>query len=125
MEAKDDSRRDLQAMFARALALKPKTAAIGSSDFHYFAPIGVCRTYLFVRERTAAGVMEALGEARTVACDARGLTYGPPALTSLVAEQCRTDASAPADGETRATRAGTWLALAGLLALVLLGPARP
>jgi hypothetical protein len=124
MEEDDESRRDLLAMYQRRLALAPATAAVGSSDFHFFAPVGVCRTFLFVRERTAAGVLEALRAGRTVACDARGQTYGPAALTSAVIARCREAASQPADGDTGLTRAGTWLTLAGLLTLVLVGPVK-
>jgi hypothetical protein len=110
-------------MYARALAANPRTAAIGSSDFHYFEPLGVCRTYLFVRETTAAGVLEALRAGRTVACDASGTVHGPPDLGAIVSERCRQDASLPPDGDSALASAGTALVWAGLLALVLAGAA--
>ena len=110
--------------YARAVGVHPAIAAIGSSDFHYAAPIGHCRTYLFVREPTAEGVLDALRAGRTVACDARGRTYGPAALASIVASRCAGDAVAAPLGDTRGSRAGTWLAWAGLFALVLAGAAR-
>jgi hypothetical protein len=121
MEVSEHARQDFPRFFARAIALKPKTAAIGSSDFHYFAPVGLCRTYLFVREPTAAGVLDALRAARTVACDALGHAYGPADLVPLVAARCRDDAAAPPVGDTRTAAAGTVLAWAGLLVLVLAG----
>jgi predicted metal-dependent phosphoesterase TrpH len=52
-------RLDLEAFYARARRVNPDIAAIGSSDFHAMPPtIGRCRTYLFVRERTKAGVLD-------------------------------------------------------------------
>lgn len=123
METSEDTRRQLSRVYERALELKPDTAAIGSSDFHYLAPIGVCRTYVFVREATRAGVLQALRAGRTVACDTRGLTHGPADLTPAVAQRCRADAERqPADDAPRA-RLGTWLVWAGLLGLVLAGAA--
>src|SRR5689334_2446140 len=46
------------AIYRRALAVHPAIAAIGSSDFHYFRPLALCRTYLFVREASPDGVLE-------------------------------------------------------------------
>src|SRR4029434_2038730 len=40
--------RDFIDVYRRAMTLNPGVAAIGSSDFHFFAPVGFCRTYLFV-----------------------------------------------------------------------------
>ena len=111
-------------VYRRALGVRPGSAAIGSSDFHYFAPIGLCRTYVFVREATPAGILEAVRSGRTVACDARGETTGPRDLAAAVAERCRDDAGAAPDGDTFASRLGTVLTWAGLLALTLLGPTR-
>ena len=121
MEHDERARAGFLRNYQRAIALKSKTAAIGSSDFHYFAPIGLCRTYLFVREPTADGILEAIREARTVACDARGNTYGPAGLASMVSDRCREDASLPPAGDSRLSRAGTWLAWAGLLGMVIAG----
>jgi PHP-associated len=120
-----DRRRDQYLdVYRHALALDPRSAAIGSSDFHYFGPIGLCRTYVFARERTPAGILEAIRSGRTVACDPRGRTEGPADLVAAVAERCREDAAAPPDGDTRTSRLGTALTWAGLLTLVLLGPTR-
>jgi len=115
-------RREFQAFYARAVRQHPGIAAIGSSDFHTLAPIGFCRTFLFVRERSAAGVLEAIRSGRTVACDGGGETYGPASLAALVAGDCRADAGAEPADATRVTRAGALLAWLALLALVVLGP---
>jgi hypothetical protein len=123
MEISEDARRDFARVYSRATALKRNTAAIGSSDFHYMAPIGVCRTYVFVREATSYGVLEAIRAARTVACDARGLTYGPPELAPLVAERCRADAERPPADTGPRSRIATLLVWGGLLGLVLAGAA--
>jgi predicted metal-dependent phosphoesterase TrpH len=45
--------------YQRTLAQNQAVAAIGSSDFHTSGPMGLCRTYLFVRERSEAGVIQA------------------------------------------------------------------
>lgn len=121
MEMGEQNRRDFLSVYARASKTHPSIAAIGSSDFHYVHPIGGCRTYVFAREATPAGVLEALRAGRTVACDLRGNTYGPPALTALVAGDCRSDAAAAPAGESAPQRAGVALAWLSLLALVLLG----
>jgi predicted metal-dependent phosphoesterase TrpH len=59
--------------------------AIGSSDFHGLGQIGFARTWVFARERSARGVMDALREGRTVVYG-RDRTYGDPALVALAAE---------------------------------------
>ncbi len=106
-------------VYRGALAAHPGIAAIGSSDFHTWAPLGECRTYLFVRSATIDGVIDAIRAGRTVACDARGVAYGPASLSSLVGDDCRADASAPPAGEigwlSRASATTTWLALVALV----------
>ena len=69
---------ELREFFAR----KPM-AAIGSSDFHGTAFPGFSRTYVFVREATAEGVMEALRAHRTVAVDRDGQAYGDAEMIRL------------------------------------------
>jgi len=61
------------------------TAAIGSSDHHGTGPLGVCRTYLFVREVSQAGVLEAIREHRTVVVDG-ARAFGHPALVGFAGE---------------------------------------
>jgi len=123
-DALQGTRTDFIDAYRRALALNPRVAAIGSSDFHYFAAIGMSRTFLFVREATPDGVFEAIRAGRTAACDGRGRSYGPSELAGAVADRCRAAASDPPAGDTIAARVGTALAWAGLAALVLLGPSR-
>ena len=73
----------LREFFGRA-----QLTAIGDTDYH-FGPLsphlgvmGLCRTYLFVRERSERGVLEALRAGRTLAYD-REQVYGDPAMIQL------------------------------------------
>lgn len=71
-------RRELDEFFARARSVNPGVAPIGSTDFHMTAPLGLCRTYLLVDERTAAGALDAIRRGRTVAADPGGRLFGAP-----------------------------------------------
>jgi hypothetical protein len=106
----------------RAVTHRPSLAAIGASDFHYYAPIGVSRTFLFVSERTAAGVLDAVRRGRTVACDGGGATYGPVQLAAAVSSECRRVASARPEGWSAVEAVGTTTVWLGLVVLVALGP---
>jgi hypothetical protein len=112
---------DFVEVYREALAAHPSIAAIGSSDFHTWAPIGLCRTYLFVRTTNGAGVIEAIRAGRTVACDGKGVAHGPSTLSDLVRDDCRADAAAVAAGEDTLSRAGSSLVWLSLLALVIAG----
>ena len=57
----------LERFLERARQANPGIAAIGSTDYHGGAPLGVCRTYLLVDEVSAAGVLTAIRHGRTVA----------------------------------------------------------
>ena len=121
----DHWRRELGEFYERAKAVHPAIAAIGSSDFHHFAPLGLGRTYLFVREKTQAGVLDAIRAGRTVGCDGLGRAYGPPELVGMVGDDCRRDAALPPEGDTPLDRVSTWLVWLGLVALVLIGVEEP
>ena len=80
-------RSDLEAFFTRARRVNPDIAAIGSSDFHVMPPLmGRCRTYLFVRERTQAGVLDAIRSGRTLAANGDGRLQGDPSLIQMLGE---------------------------------------
>ena len=73
---------DLERFHMRA----PDTlAAIGSSDFHGFGRVGMCRTYVFARDASAEAILEALRARRTVVYGVDGHAYGDRALASLAA----------------------------------------
>jgi hypothetical protein len=76
--------RELQQFYAR----RPLTA-IGSSDYHAFSTLGLCRTYVFARENTEAGIIEALRAGRTVVIDRDGRAYGDPTSIKLAAQDSR------------------------------------
>lgn len=58
--------------------------AIGSSDYHWFNSLGICRTYIFVRNNDEPGILEALRAGRTVVFDRDGNAYGNPELIRLL-----------------------------------------
>jgi hypothetical protein len=58
-------------------------AAIGSSDFHGPGRLGMCRTFLFVREASAAGILEAIRAKRTVVYGRDEQVYGDPEMVQL------------------------------------------
>lgn len=105
----------------RALIRRPTIASIGSSDFHYFAPLGVSRTFVFATERSAAAVLDAIRKGRTVACDGLGDTHGPAELTSVVSADCRRIAVSDPVGWRRRDGVATAAAWLALVALVVLG----
>ena len=97
-------------------------AAVGSSDYHAFASLGLCRTYLFVRERSEAAVIEALRQGRTVAFDVDGVAHGDPALIALLGTRNEPAHDRPMMGWLAiAARVSALLGAAGLL---LLRPSR-
>jgi hypothetical protein len=122
MDFKGNNREDYAAFFERARSVKPTIAAIGSTDFHDLAPLGQCRTYLFVRDLTVPDIVDAVRAGRTVACDAHGRTYGNPSLARIVAARCERDALS--DPTSVADRAGVVCAFGGLVLLIVAGGRR-
>jgi hypothetical protein len=115
-------RAELEAFFTRARGVNPDIAAIGSSDFHAMPPvIGRCRTYLFVRERTKAGVLEAIRSGRTLAVDGDGRLQGDPSLIQLLGE---VRPAARVDTHPAWRRLSVAMAWLGALGLVVLGKQR-
>jgi PHP-associated len=120
MELSANDARDLQQAFARAVSIHPAIAAIGSSDFHFFAPIGLCRTFVFATAPTEDAVLDAIRHGRTVACDARGQLHGSSALAAIVQDDCRAAAAAPAvSAHPRIEHAATALAWIGLVLILV------
>ena len=78
---------EIEAFFARTRQVNPGVAAIGSSDFHAMPPaMGRCRTYLFVRERSKEGVVEAIRNGRTLAVNGDGRLTGDESLIALLGD---------------------------------------
>jgi predicted metal-dependent phosphoesterase TrpH len=108
-----DSQDDLARFAARG-----HMAAIGSSDFHGFGRIGLCRTYVFAADLTATGVIEAIRARRTVVYGRDGRVFGDPALIALAATHPELRDAATVDPPARVW---DWVSRAfGLSGLVLL-----
>jgi predicted metal-dependent phosphoesterase TrpH len=104
--------------YQRTLVRNPEVAAIGSSDFHTSGPMGLCRTYLLVRERSQAGVIDAIRSGRTVGrCESSRLR-GRPELVRLL--EPHRGALAPPD-ETAAQNVALLTVWLSLVAFALLG----
>jgi len=101
---------ELREFFARLRLVRGRAAAVGSSDYHAFASLGACRTYVFASEKSEAAVVEALRQGRTVAFDVEGVAHGDPELIALL----RTPVGIP--GDPPAIR---WLAIAGRISALL------
>src|SRR5207248_4567222 len=74
----------------RQFLSRARLTAIGDSDYHLgpmspqLGEMGLCRTYVFVREQTEKGILDALREGRTVVYD-REHVYGDSAMIHLAA----------------------------------------
>ena len=66
-------------------AARGSVAAIGSSDFHGTGRLGMCRTLVFVREVSEAGILDAIRARRTVVFGRNGRAYGNPDLIRAAA----------------------------------------
>jgi PHP-associated len=65
-------------------ARRADAAAIGSSDFHGPGRLGMCRTFVFVREASAAGILDAIRAKRTVVYGGpEAKAYGDPELIRI------------------------------------------
>lgn len=118
----EDARAELDAFYVNGTMRNPRLAPIGSSDFHFVRPMGLCRTYVVAKEFSEIGVLDAVREGRTVAYDIAGRAYGDGSLIKLIeAERRRRDA---ATSDQTLMTAGTLLAWASLLLAVTLGPRR-
>ena len=105
--------------YQRTVARNPEVASIGSSDFHTRGPLGMCRTYLFVKERTQAGVIDAIRDGRTIGrCNDERLR-GRPELVRLL--EPHRDALAPPQKDVLSNVA-TFLVWLSLVLLAILGP---
>jgi hypothetical protein len=114
-DAATDQEFDL--FFDRVRRVNPDVAPIGSSDYHATGRPGTCRTYLFARNRTKEGVLEAIRDGRTVAEDARGRRYGDPDLVQLVAGTGATGHVAEASPLGLLSIVSAWIGIAGVLLL--------
>ena len=114
----------IREFYRRAHATGHSLTAIGSSDYHWFNSLGLCRTYVFVHNNDEREILDALRNGRTVVYDPAGVAYGKPELIELLQEQPlrRTPGDYAYSGSgviDRVARIGGW---AGLLGLLLFRP---
>jgi len=110
------ARRELAEFFAHAAARNPSLAPIGSSDFHFGAMLGACRTYVFADEPSERGVLDAIRAGRTVAYGGEGQLFGDPARVRAVEDLIARHPPPPR--AEPASRLASWICLAGLLVLL-------
>jgi hypothetical protein len=116
----EDSRgfEKLQTFFRNAQSLNPSLAPIGSTDFHFSGPLGMCRTYVFATARSRDAVIAAIAAGRTVATDMHGRLTGNADLAREVERLFPASVSAPRPDRLSTLAAA--LAMVSLLVLVLL-----
>ena len=111
-----------QAREIREFYARGNFAAIGSSDYRGLGSAGVCRTYVFARERTEQGVLEAIRDRHTVVYD-QGIYYGEQPFIDLA----RRDKLVSLDEAAGVRPHSRWINFARLagtcgLLLAILGP---
>ena len=96
--------------------------AIGSSDYHFFSPLGITRTLVFAERNDGPAILDALKGGRTVVRDLEGRAYGDPALIAALEREPYEPrpqdygyrGAGPLD---RAARLLGWLGVLGLVVL--------
>jgi hypothetical protein len=115
------ARAELEALYDRAKRVKPTIAPIGSSDYHFGAPIGFSNTRLLVADLSAGGVLDAIRAGRAVAYAPGGRTYGAAEWVDAASGAPAAPSNADSSGQTLAM-IGAWLSL---MTLVVFGGGRP
>ena len=111
---------EIRSFYRRAQENGGHLTAFGSSDYHWFNSLGICRTYVFVRNNDEPGILEALRAGRTVVFDRDGNGYGDSEWIRLLqAEPITRDVSdynyRGAGTVDVVTRTLGWLGLLGLV----------
>jgi hypothetical protein len=111
---------DLPDFYDQAAASGHRLTAIGSSDYHFGSPLGVCRTLVFAQGEDADAVLDAVKHGRTVVFDLAGRAFGDPALIELLRREPYTprpeDYAYRGDGLLdRIARSIGWVGLLGLI----------
>jgi hypothetical protein len=109
----------LRLFFRKAVESNPQIAPIGSTDFHMTAPLGLCRTYLLVTERSAAGALDAIRHGRTVARNHDGRLSGAPEYVAQVERHL--DTSPPDRGVPLLHKLVAFCSLAALAMMIRTG----
>lgn len=113
--------RQLQEFYGRG-----HLTAIGDSDYHGLGPMGLCRTFVFVRGNSEGDILEALRAGHTVVYDRDGRTFGDPELIRLAAQDPQFDElRAPISNQGLLTKTSRTIGIVGLFGLFLFGYRRP
>jgi hypothetical protein len=104
--------------YQRSAALKPTLAPIGSSDFHFGATLGECRTFVFADEFSAKGVLDAIRRGSTVASDGYGTLTGDHARVEIVRGLLAADP--PPLRPSWPSRVAAFVSVLGILIVLLL-----
>jgi hypothetical protein len=78
---------EMRQYYEEGRAAGQKLTAVGSSDYHFFSPLGVTRMLVFARSDAEADVLEGLRAGRTVVQDPQGRSYGDPAMIDSLAKE--------------------------------------
>jgi hypothetical protein len=114
---RDGAHRQLQEFYARG-----RFTAIGDSDFHGLGPMGLCRTFVFVREDSEPAILEALRTGHTVVFDRDGRAYGDLELIHLAAQDRRLEEfRSPALNQGELVAMSRVCGILGLLGIFLFG----
>lgn len=120
---------DMREFYVRAHAEGLRMTPIGSSDYHGFSPLGLCRTYVFATRDDEVAVVDAIREGRTVVYDLSGKAWGRPDLVAALEKEPLPERSTPIDDGYRAhgllDALGRICGLLGALGLVVFGRKRP
>ena len=115
MRAGEGPPRQYVSFYDSVRAQNPDASRIGSTDFHGGQELGIVRTYILARERTAAGVVEAVRAGRTVAVDPQGGLHGESDLVQMVEANRPPGRVHVNRGWRRVAVALTWLGVLGLV----------
>jgi len=116
------ARAQLEALYERARRVKPTIAPIGSSDYHFGAPIGFSHTRLLVRDLSAEGVLDAIRAGRAVAYAPGGRIYGSADWVDAVS---KTSGDVPRDVDSAGHNLAMIAAWLSLVILVVFGGRQP
>ena len=110
----------MRAFYTDALASGHRLTAVGSSDYHFFSPLGITRTLVFAERDDAGAVLDALRHGRTVVYDLEGRAYGDPDLVAALerepyAPRAQDYGYAGTGALDRFARTCGWLGIVGLL----------